>query len=240
MSDDSNVFGTTEWERDLGPVRGSRVGAAAGGRELGCSLYEVDPGGQAAPYHMHHANEELLVVLEGVLELRTPDGARAVGKGTIVVFPAGPAGAHRLRNVSDAPARYLVVSTMRFPEVAEQLDTGTVLVLTSAADGWAFPPTAPGTTSGSRSRRSRPTPARGTRADGQPPPTPASTRPVPRQASQRLPSTSPSPPHSRHRSSPLASLSGGASSPGFMRSGSASLMPAGYPRDGRRNRRRLT
>jgi hypothetical protein len=33
---------------------------------------------------------------------------------------------------------------MRFPEVAEQLDTGTVLVLTSAADGWAFPPDSAG------------------------------------------------------------------------------------------------
>ena len=28
---------------------------------------------------------------------------------------------------------------MRFPEVAEQLDTGTVLALKGPADGWAFP-----------------------------------------------------------------------------------------------------
>jgi hypothetical protein len=28
---------------------------------------------------------------------------------------------------------------MRFPEVAEQLDTGTILVLKGPADGWAFP-----------------------------------------------------------------------------------------------------
>jgi uncharacterized cupin superfamily protein len=133
------VFETTLWERDLGPVRGSRVGADAGGRELGCSLYEVDPGGQAAPYHMHHANEELLLVLDGALELRTPDGLREVGRGALVAFPAGAAGAHRLRNVSSAPARYLVVSTMRFPEVAEQLDTGTILAMPSPAEGWAFP-----------------------------------------------------------------------------------------------------
>ena len=82
MPDDSNnVFQTTAWERDIGAARGTRVGAAAGARELGCTLYEVDPGGQAAPYHMHHANEELLLVLDGVLELRTPDGTREVGKG---------------------------------------------------------------------------------------------------------------------------------------------------------------
>ena len=136
----TNVFETTAWERDLGAARGTRVGAAVGARELGCSLYELDPGGQAAPYHMHHANEELLIVLDGALELRTPEGTREVRKGAVVAFPAGAEGAHRLRNVSGAPARYVLISTMRFPEVAEQLDTGTVLALKGPADGWAFPP----------------------------------------------------------------------------------------------------
>jgi uncharacterized cupin superfamily protein len=139
MPEDINAFEHTDWERDLGPARGTRVGAAAGARDLGCTLYELDPGAQAVPYHMHHGNEELLIVLDGALELRTPDGTREATKGAVVAFPAGPGGAHRVRNVSDAPARYLVVSTMRFPEVAEQLDTGTVLALKGPADGWAFP-----------------------------------------------------------------------------------------------------
>ncbi|HJS95197.1 MAG TPA: cupin domain-containing protein [Solirubrobacteraceae bacterium] len=140
MPNDLNLFETTEWERDIGGARGTRVGAAAGARELGCTLYELDPGGQAAPYHMHHGNEELLIVLDGALELRTPDGTREVTKGAVVAFPAGAAGAHRVRNAAGTRARYLVVSTMRFPEVAEQLDTGTVLALKGPADGWAFPP----------------------------------------------------------------------------------------------------
>jgi uncharacterized cupin superfamily protein len=91
------------------------------------------------PYHTHYANEELLIVLDGTLELRSPLGIREVKKGAVVAFPAGPEGAHRLRNVSDARARYLLISTMRFPEVAEQLDTGTVLALKGPADGSAFP-----------------------------------------------------------------------------------------------------
>lgn len=139
MTNELNVFETTEWERDLGAARGTRLGPTAGARELGCSLYELDPGGQAAPYHTHYANEELLVVLAGEIELRTPEGVRTVSQGAVVAFPAGREGAHRLRNVSNARARYLLVSTMRFPEVAEQLDTGTILALTSPADGWAFP-----------------------------------------------------------------------------------------------------
>ncbi len=139
MAEDPNVFEHAEWERDLGPARGTRVGAAAGARDLGCTLYELDSGAQAVPYHMHHGNEELLIVLDGTLELRTPAGTRDVGKGAVVAFPAGPDGAHRVRNASDAVARYLVISTMRFPEVAEQLDTGTVLPLKGPGEGWAFP-----------------------------------------------------------------------------------------------------
>ncbi|MEO6859796.1 MAG: cupin domain-containing protein [Solirubrobacteraceae bacterium] len=139
MSDELNVFETTTWEREMGPARGTRLGPGAGAKELGCSLYEVDPGAQAVPYHAHHANEELLIVIDGELELRGPDTVRTVSKGTVMGFPPGPAGAHRLRNVSDAPARYLVVSTMRFPEIAEQLDTGTILAMRGPGDGWAFP-----------------------------------------------------------------------------------------------------
>jgi uncharacterized cupin superfamily protein len=139
MADDQNLFEPTTWERDIGGARGTRVGAAAGARQLGATLYELDPGGQAAPYHMHHANEELLLVLDGALELRTPDGTRELAKGAVVAFPAGAEGAHRLRNSSNARARYLLVSTMLFPEVAEQLDTGTILALKGPADGWAFP-----------------------------------------------------------------------------------------------------
>ncbi len=139
MSDEMNIFEAGDWERDFGAVRGTRVGAAAGAQDLGCTLYEIDPGGQGAPYHAHYANEELLIVLDGVLELRTPEGIREVGGGAVVAFRAGPSGAHRLRNVSDRPARYLMVSTMRFPEVAEQLDTGTILAMKAPADGWAFP-----------------------------------------------------------------------------------------------------
>lgn len=138
MADDPNVF-TTEWERDLGSARGARVAAPAGASRLGAAVFELDPGAQVAPYHLHHANEELLVVLDGTLELRTPAGLRQVGRGAVVSFPAGPDGAHRVRNVSDAPARYLVVSTMQLPEVAEHLDTGTVLVMKGPADGWSFP-----------------------------------------------------------------------------------------------------
>jgi uncharacterized cupin superfamily protein len=137
--DDPNVFEPGAWEREFGGIRGTRVGAAAGSEELGCSLFELDPGAQAAPYHLHHGQEELLVVLAGRPELRTPQGTRTLEPGAVVAFPKGPDGAHRVRNAGDEPCRYLMVSTQRFPEVAEQLDTGTILAMPAPGGGWAFP-----------------------------------------------------------------------------------------------------
>lgn len=139
MDHDVNVFDPPAWERELGRARGTRVGANAGARDLGASLFELDPGGQAAPYHLHHANEELLLVLSGTLELRTPHGTRSLAPGVLVAFGAGPDGAHRLRNTGDEPARYLMVSTQRNPEIAEYPDTGAVLAMRGPGDGWAFP-----------------------------------------------------------------------------------------------------
>ena len=63
---DPDVF-TPDWEVELADepfrLRGLRAGAQAGAAELGATLYELDPGGAVSPYHVHHANEEMLVVL---------------------------------------------------------------------------------------------------------------------------------------------------------------------------------
>ncbi|WP_210491962.1 cupin domain-containing protein [Patulibacter sp. SYSU D01012] len=119
-------------------VRLLAVGAAAGAERLGATAYELGPGAQAAPYHLHHGQEELLVVLSGTPELRTPAGTRRLVAGAVVAFPAGPDGAHRLRNDADEPCRYLVVGTTALPEVVEYPDTGTVLALTGPAAGHAW------------------------------------------------------------------------------------------------------
>jgi uncharacterized cupin superfamily protein len=133
-----DIFSDTEWGRVFGVARGARLGPRVGSVQLGATLYELDPGGQAAPYHFHHANEELLIVLDGELELRTPEGLRTIRRGEVVGFVAGESGAHRVRNAGSGSARYLVVSTQRWPEVAEYPDTGTVLAMKGSGDGWAF------------------------------------------------------------------------------------------------------
>jgi uncharacterized cupin superfamily protein len=112
-------------EQDQEPFRWrrARVGRQAGARELGASVFELPPGASTFPLHAHYANEELLVVLAGQPTLRTIDGERTLAEGDVVSFPTGRAGAHRIDNRADSPARVLIVSTMIGPDVVEQVDS---------------------------------------------------------------------------------------------------------------------
>src|SRR4051812_43676107 len=66
-------------------------------------------------------------------------GLAPPGAGEVVAFPRGAEGAHRVANPDDdEPARVLLVSTMRFPEVAEYPDTGATLTLTEPGAGKGF------------------------------------------------------------------------------------------------------
>jgi uncharacterized cupin superfamily protein len=123
-------FKQPQWEADKFPGRHvASVGAQAGARELAANVYELAPGAVGSPLHVHHANEELLLVLDGTLSLRGPDGTQLLSAGAVVAFPRGQAGAHSLVNRSDVPARYLVVSTTNRPDVVEYLDTRAMLVV---------------------------------------------------------------------------------------------------------------
>ena len=117
-------------ERDAPPYRWrrARLGRQAGSRDLGASLFELPPGAASFPLHIHHANEELLVVLAGRPTLRTLEGERELAEGEVVALPAGRAGSHAVDNHSDAPARFIVVSTMRAPEINEFPEQGTFWV----------------------------------------------------------------------------------------------------------------
>lgn len=121
-------------ERTDGPLKGRtvRVGALAGCERLGGTLYEIDPGNCGSPYHLHHGNEELIIVIAGRPSLRGPDGVADLQPGDLVACPVGARGCHQLQNHTDEPVRVLVMSTMVYPEVAELPDSDKVLVLSAA------------------------------------------------------------------------------------------------------------
>jgi uncharacterized cupin superfamily protein len=131
----------TETERGPARFRRKRLASAARDGEpapddgLGASLYELPAGARAWPYHYHAGNEEAMYVLAGTGQVRGPDGTAPVESGDFVVFPTGPEGAHRVVNDGDEVLRYLVVSTMRDPDVTVYPDAGAVGVYAGAPPG---------------------------------------------------------------------------------------------------------
>jgi uncharacterized cupin superfamily protein len=102
------------------------VGARLEAELLGGSLYELDPGNRLWPYHLHHANEEWLVVVRGRPTLRSPDGEQELAEGDVVVFPRGKAGAHQVSNRTDEPIRVLMLSSTLKPDIVEYPDSGKI------------------------------------------------------------------------------------------------------------------
>ena len=127
MPDDPNI-NRPRWDFDRAEPpfrsRAMRVAHHAGSEELGATLFEIDPGGAVSPYHIHHGNEELLIVINGRPTLRAPGGERELEPGEAVLFPRGQEGAHTLLNRTEEPVRCLFVSTLLQPEVVEYPDSG--------------------------------------------------------------------------------------------------------------------
>ena len=113
-----------EMEHEGFRIRETQIGPRLGADLVGGSVYEVDPGKKLWPYHLHHANEEWLIVLRGRPTLRTPDGERELVEGDVACFPRGAAGTHQVRNDTDEPARILMLSSEIVPEIVEYPDSG--------------------------------------------------------------------------------------------------------------------
>lgn len=95
-------------------------------RQLGASVDTVAPGQMSCPYHLHHAEEEMFIILQGEGTLRVAGERVPVRAGDVITIPAGPEYPHQLINTSDAPLHYLSISTQARPEVCEYPDSGKV------------------------------------------------------------------------------------------------------------------
>lgn len=89
-----------------------RVGAALGAARTGLSVYELPPGQAVGPYHYEDPEEEWLLVVSGTPTLRHPEGEDRLEPWDVVFFPAGPAGAHFVRNESESTARVAMFSSL--------------------------------------------------------------------------------------------------------------------------------
>src|SRR6202040_3606535 len=103
----------------------ARAGKAAGGETLAVKVFELPPGQSVCPYHYEY-EEEWLLVLEGSVVARTPEGEQELKRGELVCFPPGPAGAHKATNRAEHVARLLMFSSAREPAVAVYPDSDKV------------------------------------------------------------------------------------------------------------------
>jgi uncharacterized cupin superfamily protein len=125
-----NVHNTVEYDPE---PEGYRAGYAKLHTEIGAAtlfggLFELPPGQSGRPYH-YESSEEWLLVLEGRVSVRHPEGEDELEAGDLVCFPAGPEGAHKLTNRSEQDARVLLVSTRTSPAVAVYPDSDKIGVI---------------------------------------------------------------------------------------------------------------
>ena len=134
-----NIY-SSEWQRTVeeGPfaLKGTSVAGAAGANDIGATLYEVPPGKRNMPYHAHHATEETIVVLSGTPTIRTPDGEQELAEGDVHCFGTGSSSAHQGINNSDAPVRYLMLSSKPAADFAEYPDGKKIAVFSGQ---WGSP-----------------------------------------------------------------------------------------------------
>ena len=69
---------------------GHRFGPKIDAARMGATVYELPPGQALCPYH-YESEEEWLLVLQGEVTLRHPEGEDVLGPGDITAFPVGPA-----------------------------------------------------------------------------------------------------------------------------------------------------
>jgi uncharacterized cupin superfamily protein len=122
-------------EHDGFRARRARLSRQAGSERVGLSLWELPPGEAAYPYHHHLGEEELVVVLEGTPDLRTPEGWRTLRRGAVIPFLRGEQGAHQFVNRTQELVRLLAFSTNGEPDIVIYPDSGKVSAAERRPDG---------------------------------------------------------------------------------------------------------
>jgi uncharacterized cupin superfamily protein len=118
--------------------RGSRLARGTAATKLGASFDILEPGKRCCPYHLHHVQEEMFVILEGTGTLRVAGEELPIKAGDVIFIPPGPDYPHHILNTSDKPLKYLSISTTEEPEICEYPDSDKFLVVNGAGRAAPF------------------------------------------------------------------------------------------------------
>jgi uncharacterized cupin superfamily protein len=104
---------TEVWKADgpCGPARVHRLSDAGGLTQFGALLEVLPPGSRSSIAHWHAAEDEMVHILSGTVDLHEGDRVTPLNPGDTATFRAGDPVAHALVNSNTAEARYLVIGT---------------------------------------------------------------------------------------------------------------------------------
>ena len=106
---------------------------------LGISYNEVPPGKSSCPFHNHHVEDELFVVLEGEGTYRFGEQRLSFKAGDVLGAPAGgPETAHQILNTGAVTLKYLGLANNSKIDVCEYPDSGEISGL--ELETWRRPP----------------------------------------------------------------------------------------------------
>ncbi len=132
-----NVLREPSWrDLDLHGVFGARVAflKELGLKKLGANTGYATPGKRTCPLHSHVFEEEVFLVLEGVLTVRElEEGAEAYREfelhaGELIVYPPNTGLAHGFYNRGEVPAKMIGLSTQRTDEICTYPDSGKTML----------------------------------------------------------------------------------------------------------------
>ena len=100
-----------------------------GARKLGYNLTVLPPGKAQCPFHCHHGEEEMFLILEGSGELCFGSGRYPIRAHDVIAFPpGGPEVAHQIVNTGSETMRYLSLSTRVDVDACEYPDSQKIAV----------------------------------------------------------------------------------------------------------------
>lgn len=128
MNLDEVVFDDIEDNGYFTSKRG-QISDHIGARLLGYNLTVLPPGKAQCPFHNHHAEEEMFLILEGEGELRFGAQRYPLRKHDVIACPTGGREvAHQIINTGTTEMRYLALSNRVDLEVCEYPDSDKLLV----------------------------------------------------------------------------------------------------------------
>jgi uncharacterized cupin superfamily protein len=134
MNEWKNIFNTKKAEysqvsgQEKYRFRSMPLASAMGAKKLGFHVEILEPQAFSCPYHFHHSEEELFLVLKGRAMLRQDNKFREVSEGDLIFFPPSPEGAHQFYNHTNEPFEFFALSTKDEFEVCEYPDSGKIMV----------------------------------------------------------------------------------------------------------------